>query len=143
MLNQSLLANRRCVTHLMLTLQEENALQESLLHLHWEACLSSWRTSKVNQIVDRFRWVKYQDRHSNYRQVQTRYRQVQTRYRQFQTGYRRVQTRYRQVQDQQYLCCRLLICSAEDPQLVSGQHEILERRQTLEDQRCDIISKIR
>ncbi|XP_070819924.1 coiled-coil domain-containing protein 180-like [Chaetodon trifascialis] len=55
MLNQSLLANRRSAARLLLLLQEENLQQESLLRLHWEDCLSRWRRSRVNQVIDRFR----------------------------------------------------------------------------------------
>ncbi|XP_071328457.1 coiled-coil domain-containing protein 180 isoform X2 [Trachinotus anak] len=55
MLNQSLLANRRSVARLLLLLQEENLQQESLLHLHWEDCLSCWRRSRVIEVIDRFR----------------------------------------------------------------------------------------
>lgn len=62
MLNQSLLANRRSVARLLLLLQEENLQQESLLRLHWEDCLSRWRRSRVNEVIDRFRWVENQDR---------------------------------------------------------------------------------
>ncbi|GAA6235064.1 coiled-coil domain-containing protein 180 isoform X1 [Lates japonicus] len=55
MLNQSLLANRRSAARLLLLLQEENLQQESLLRLHWEDCLSRWRKSRVNEVIDRFR----------------------------------------------------------------------------------------
>ncbi|XP_070690406.1 coiled-coil domain-containing protein 180 [Pempheris klunzingeri] len=55
MLNQSLLANRRSVARLLLLLQEENLQQESLLRLHWEDCLSHWRSSRVNEVINRFR----------------------------------------------------------------------------------------
>uniref|UniRef100_A0A4W6FKH9 DUF4455 domain-containing protein n=1 Tax=Lates calcarifer TaxID=8187 RepID=A0A4W6FKH9_LATCA len=55
MLNQSLLANRRSAARLLLLLQEENLQQESLLRLHWEDCLSRWRRSRVNKVIDRFR----------------------------------------------------------------------------------------
>lgn len=57
MLNQCLLANRRSVARLLLLLQEENLQQESLLRLRWEDCLSRWRRSRVNEVVDRFRSV--------------------------------------------------------------------------------------
>ncbi|XP_074525783.1 coiled-coil domain-containing protein 180 [Halichoeres trimaculatus] len=52
MLNQSLLANRRSVARLLLTLQEESLQQESLLRLHWEDCLGRWRSCRVKEIVD-------------------------------------------------------------------------------------------
>ncbi|XP_039979107.1 coiled-coil domain-containing protein 180 [Xiphias gladius] len=55
MLNQSLLANRRSVARLLLLLQEENLQHESLLHLHWEDCMSRWRRSRVTDIIYHFR----------------------------------------------------------------------------------------
>lgn len=69
MLNQSLLASRRSVAHLLLFLHEESLQQASLLHLHWEDCLSHWKTSRVSNVLDRLRWVMDQNSHSGYRQV--------------------------------------------------------------------------
>lgn len=75
MLNQSLLANRRSVARLLLLLQEDNLQQESLLRLHWEDCLSRWRRRKVNEVIDRFRWVKNQEIY-RFNQVLQRFRQL-------------------------------------------------------------------
>ncbi|XP_034555407.1 coiled-coil domain-containing protein 180 isoform X2 [Notolabrus celidotus] len=55
MLNQSLLANRRSVARLLLLLQEQNLQQEALLRLHWEDCLSRWRSARVREITDCYR----------------------------------------------------------------------------------------
>lgn len=55
MLNQSLLANQRSVARLLLRLQQENRWQESLLRLHWEASLDRWRSSRVDEEVERLR----------------------------------------------------------------------------------------
>jgi len=57
MLNQTLLANRRSTARLLLLLQEENLQKESVLHQHWEASLSRWRISSVDEVIDQFRWV--------------------------------------------------------------------------------------
>ncbi|XP_036000630.1 coiled-coil domain-containing protein 180-like isoform X1 [Fundulus heteroclitus] len=55
MLNQSLLANRRSIARLVLLLQEENLQQEALLRLHWEDRLDRWRSSRVEEVVERLR----------------------------------------------------------------------------------------
>ncbi|KAM9360653.1 coiled-coil domain-containing protein 180 [Symphorus nematophorus] len=54
MLNQSLLNNRRSVAHLVWNLRVMNVEKESLLRLHWEACLSHWRGSRITEVVDHF-----------------------------------------------------------------------------------------
>ncbi|KAM4578371.1 coiled-coil domain-containing protein 180 [Fundulus diaphanus] len=53
MLNQSLLANRRSIARLVLLLREENLHQEALLRLHWEDRLDRWRSSRVEEVVER------------------------------------------------------------------------------------------
>ncbi|XP_029134492.2 coiled-coil domain-containing protein 180 isoform X2 [Labrus bergylta] len=55
MLNQSLLANRRSVARLLLLLREETLQQESLLRLHWEDCLSRWRSNTVSEVIGQYR----------------------------------------------------------------------------------------
>ncbi|XP_060895036.1 coiled-coil domain-containing protein 180 [Labrus mixtus] len=55
MLNQSLLANRRSVARLLLLLREETLQQESLLCLHWEDCLSRWRSNTVSEVIGQYR----------------------------------------------------------------------------------------
>lgn len=91
MLNQSLLANRRSVARLLLLLQEDNLQQESLLRLHWEDCLSRWRRRKVNEVIDRFRWVKNQEIY--------RFNQVLQRFRQLIDWFRWVENQENQVID--------------------------------------------
>ncbi|XP_058492662.1 coiled-coil domain-containing protein 180 isoform X2 [Solea solea] len=55
LLNQSLLANRRNLAHLLLVLKEEILQQESLLRLCWEDFLSRWRRSRVTEVIEHFR----------------------------------------------------------------------------------------
>ncbi|XP_069581053.1 coiled-coil domain-containing protein 180, partial [Brachyistius frenatus] len=72
MLNQSLLANRRCSARLLLLLQEENLQQESLLRRVWEDRLSLWRSSRVHQVLDQFRSVcSGEDEDDEQQQLQT------------------------------------------------------------------------
>ncbi|XP_041643155.1 coiled-coil domain-containing protein 180 isoform X2 [Cheilinus undulatus] len=54
MLNQSLLANRRCVARLLLNLQQENLQQASLLRYQWENCLSRWRDNRVREVISHY-----------------------------------------------------------------------------------------
>ncbi|TWW60959.1 hypothetical protein D4764_05G0010490 [Takifugu flavidus] len=57
MMNGFILGNRRSVAHLMLLLQEDTLHLESLLRLNWEECVSHWRGTRVQQIIQSFRSV--------------------------------------------------------------------------------------
>ncbi|XP_056890051.1 coiled-coil domain-containing protein 180 isoform X4 [Takifugu flavidus] len=54
MMNGFILGNRRSVAHLMLLLQEDTLHLESLLRLNWEECVSHWRGTRVQQIIQSF-----------------------------------------------------------------------------------------
>ncbi|XP_028270528.1 coiled-coil domain-containing protein 180 [Parambassis ranga] len=61
MLNQALLANRRGVARLHLCLREATLQRQSELRWHWEDCLRRWQTSRVSEVVRRFRSVCSRD----------------------------------------------------------------------------------
>ncbi|KAJ0066933.1 hypothetical protein NL108_004917 [Boleophthalmus pectinirostris] len=57
MLNQSLLANRRYLCQLHLHLLVANLQGASVLHQRWEDCVEQWRSSRIQQIIQHFKWV--------------------------------------------------------------------------------------
>ena len=57
MINTALLANRRSIARLRLHLLEEDLQKESVLRLRWQDISKTWKAGRVQQEIERFRYV--------------------------------------------------------------------------------------